>query len=80
MADQQQRIDKDNFTKLMKAFYTGFVFDVKLDQVQKSDIMNGLENLKFVFEKKANQEKGSSFPLEKLFEGKLIRNSEWQLW
>lgn len=78
MAENNQTISKDNFIKLLNAFYVGFVFDVQLSQVPKSDLTNALENLKFIFEKKVNQEKGVCVEIAGLCDGKLTRNSEQQ--
>lgn len=76
MAEKDKKISKDNFIKLINAFYIGFVFDVQLSQVPKGDLTNALENLKFIFEKKVNNEKGDSISVPKLCEGRFIRNHQ----
>lgn len=76
MAEKNKLISKENFIKLINAFYIGFVFDVQLSQIPKSDLTNALENLKFLFENKVNLEKGESFSINKLCEGRLKRNNQ----
>lgn len=71
-------ISKDNFVKLLNAFYIGFVFDVHLSSVPKSDLTNALENLKFIFEKRVNQDKGQSIAVALMCEGGVIRDSQQQ--
>lgn len=76
MSETDKTINKANFIKLLNAFYVGFVFDVQLPQVPKADLTNALENLKFIFEKKVNQEKGLTISISSFCEGRLTRNNE----
>lgn len=74
LADGEGAISRDNFLKLLNAFYVGFVFDVQLSSVPKADLTNALENLKFLLEKHATHDKETQMSIHGLCEGGLTRN------
>ena len=74
MAEVDGAISRDNFIKLLNAFYVGFVFDVQLGTVPKADLTNALENLKCLLEKHATQDKGQVISMTGLCEGGVTRD------